>query len=118
MAVAIRGTRGGAGARGGSVLGGFSLRSFFSFRIFVSAMFSLLFIATLSVLFTTNPSTPLHHSVSPSFSYFLNYAKPFYKSIHSSFVVDFLEEATVLPWEGGFEFLMEYVILTLWVYGV
>jgi hypothetical protein len=81
MAVAVRGTRGGAGAGGGSVLGGFSLRSFFSFRIFVSAMLSLLFIATLSVLFTTNPSTPLHHSVSPSFSYFLNYAKPFYKLI-------------------------------------
>ncbi|XP_061367789.1 probable galacturonosyltransferase 9 [Gastrolobium bilobum] len=46
MAVAVRGGRGGSG-----------LRSFFSFRIFISAMFSLLFIATLSVLFTTNPST-------------------------------------------------------------
>lgn len=45
MAVAARGTRGGS-----------SFRSFFSFRIFISAMFSLLFIATLSVLFTTNPS--------------------------------------------------------------
>uniref|UniRef100_A0A2N9ETH3 Uncharacterized protein n=1 Tax=Fagus sylvatica TaxID=28930 RepID=A0A2N9ETH3_FAGSY len=89
MVVVVSGTRGGAGAGGGSVLGGFSLRSFFSFRIFVSTMFSLLFIATLSVLFTTNPSTPLHHS-----------------------------EATVLPGERGFEFLMEYVILTLWVYGV
>uniref|UniRef100_A0A2N9HGI7 Hexosyltransferase n=1 Tax=Fagus sylvatica TaxID=28930 RepID=A0A2N9HGI7_FAGSY len=66
MAVAVRGTRGGAGAGGGSVLGGFSLRSFFSFRIFVSAMLSLLFIATLSVLFTTNPSTPLHHSALPT----------------------------------------------------
>ncbi|KAK7316255.1 hypothetical protein VNO77_35143 [Canavalia gladiata] len=46
MAVAVRGSRGGS-----------SFRSFFSFRIFISAMFSLLFIATLSVLFTTNPST-------------------------------------------------------------
>ncbi|CAL0299097.1 unnamed protein product [Lupinus luteus] len=48
MAVAMRGGRG----------GGSGLRSFFSFRIFISAMFSLLFIATLSVLFTTNPNTP------------------------------------------------------------
>ena len=39
-------------------------------------------------------------------------------SILSSFVVDFLEEATVLQGERGFEFLMESVILTLWVYGV
>ncbi|RDX81877.1 putative galacturonosyltransferase 9, partial [Mucuna pruriens] len=46
MAVASRGARGGS-----------SFRSFFSLRIFISAMFSLLFIATLSVLFTTNPST-------------------------------------------------------------
>ncbi|XP_027358126.1 probable galacturonosyltransferase 9 [Abrus precatorius] len=46
MAVAVRGGRGGS-----------SFRSFFSFRIFISAMFSLLFVATLSVLFTTNPST-------------------------------------------------------------
>ncbi|KAK7381177.1 hypothetical protein VNO78_33706 [Psophocarpus tetragonolobus] len=46
MAVAARGTRGGSG-----------FRSIFSFRIFISAMFSLLFVATLSVLFTTNPST-------------------------------------------------------------
>ncbi|KAL5725654.1 polygalacturonate 4-alpha-galacturonosyltransferase [Ranunculus cassubicifolius] len=35
------------------------LRNFFTYRIFISAMFSLLFIATLSVLLTTNPSTPL-----------------------------------------------------------
>jgi hypothetical protein len=34
------------------------------------------------------------------------------------FVVDFLEEATVLQGKRGFDFLMEYVILTLWVYGV
>lgn len=62
MAVAVRGSRGG----GGSGLGGFSLRSFFSYRIFVSAMFSLLFIATLSVLLTTNPSTPHHDSTLPT----------------------------------------------------
>ncbi|XP_062150908.1 probable galacturonosyltransferase 9 [Alnus glutinosa] len=61
MAVAARGSRG-----GGSGLGGFSLRSFFSYRIFVSAMFSLLFIATLSVLLTTNPSTPHHDSSLPT----------------------------------------------------
>ncbi|XP_014516059.1 probable galacturonosyltransferase 9 [Vigna radiata var. radiata] len=46
MAVATRGTRGGS-----------TFRGLFSFRIFISAMFSLLFIATLSVLFTNNPST-------------------------------------------------------------
>ncbi|KAG4911812.1 hypothetical protein AAZX31_19G034500 [Glycine max] len=46
MAVATRGARGGS-----------SFRSLFSFRIFISAMFSLLFVATLSVLLTTNPST-------------------------------------------------------------
>ncbi|KAM6554713.1 hypothetical protein CsatB_015475 [Cannabis sativa] len=57
MAVAVRGSRGGGGGLG---FGGFSFRSFFSYRIFVSAMFSLLFIATLSVLLTTNPSTPHH----------------------------------------------------------
>ncbi|KAM1059075.1 hypothetical protein ACFX2J_023633 [Malus domestica] len=62
MAVAVRGSRGG----GGSGFGGFSLRSFFSYRIFVSAMFSLLFIATLSVILTTNPSTPHHDSALPT----------------------------------------------------
>jgi hypothetical protein len=41
-----------------------------------------------------------------------------FNSFLSSFVVDFLEEATVLQGERGFEFLMKYVILTLWVYGV
>ncbi|KAB2634046.1 galacturonosyltransferase 9 [Pyrus ussuriensis x Pyrus communis] len=61
MAVAMRGSRG-----GGSGFGGFSLRSFFSYRIFVSAMFSLLFIATLSVILTTNPSTPHHDSALPT----------------------------------------------------
>ncbi|KAG6415677.1 hypothetical protein SASPL_123091 [Salvia splendens] len=49
MAVAVRGNRVGSG--GGSVL-----RSFFSYRIFVSAMFTLLFLATLSVLLTSHPS--------------------------------------------------------------
>ncbi|GMH27247.1 hypothetical protein Nepgr_029090 [Nepenthes gracilis] len=49
MAVATRGGRGpGLGA-------GHSPGSFFSYRIFVSAVFSLLFLATLSVLFTTRP---------------------------------------------------------------
>ncbi|KAL3844557.1 hypothetical protein ACJIZ3_001960 [Penstemon smallii] len=47
MAVAVRGGRVGSG--GGSVF-----RSFFSYRIFVSAMFTLLFLATLPVLFSSN----------------------------------------------------------------
>ncbi|PIA57578.1 hypothetical protein AQUCO_00600354v1 [Aquilegia coerulea] len=33
------------------------LKNLFTYRIFISAMFTLLFIATLSVLFTSNPST-------------------------------------------------------------
>lgn len=49
MAVAVRGGRVGSG--GGSVF-----RSFFSYRIFVSAMFTLLFLATLSVLLSSNTS--------------------------------------------------------------
>ncbi|KAL3813518.1 hypothetical protein ACJIZ3_014786 [Penstemon smallii] len=49
MAVAVRGGRAGSG--GGSVL-----RSFFSYRIFVSAMFTLLFFVTISVLFSSHPS--------------------------------------------------------------
>ncbi|XP_009792003.2 putative galacturonosyltransferase 9 [Nicotiana tabacum] len=44
MAVAVRGGRG----------GGSALRNFFSYRIFVSAMFTLLFLATLSVLFSSH----------------------------------------------------------------
>ncbi|CAK9155944.1 unnamed protein product [Ilex paraguariensis] len=48
MAVALRGGRGGSG-------GGSALRKFFSYRIFVSAMFTLLFLATLSVLFSSHP---------------------------------------------------------------
>ncbi|XP_073018840.1 probable galacturonosyltransferase 9 [Primulina eburnea] len=49
MAVVVRGVRVGSG-------GGSGIRSFFSYRIFVSAMFTLLFLATLSVLFTSHPS--------------------------------------------------------------
>ncbi|XWS36882.1 hypothetical protein CRYUN_Cryun20dG0123300 [Craigia yunnanensis] len=56
MAVSVRGTRGGGS---GGVGAGF--RSLFSYRIFVSAMFSLLFIATVTVLLTTHPSTTHHH---------------------------------------------------------
>ncbi|GKV16914.1 hypothetical protein SLEP1_g27483 [Rubroshorea leprosula] len=58
MAVAVRGARGGGFAAG--------LRSFFSYRIFVSAMFSLLFLATLSVLLTSHPPTSHHDSSLPS----------------------------------------------------
>ncbi|CAN4079538.1 unnamed protein product [Withania somnifera] len=47
MAVAVRGGRG----------GGLALRNFFSYRIFVSALFTLLFLVTLSVLFSSH-----HHS--------------------------------------------------------
>lgn len=57
MAVAVRGGRG-SGIGGGSGAGS-TLRSFFSYRIFVSAMFTLLFLATLSVLFSSHPSR--HH---------------------------------------------------------
>ncbi|XVE78621.1 hypothetical protein DITRI_Ditri13aG0160900 [Diplodiscus trichospermus] len=57
MAVAVRGTRG-----GGSVGVGAGFRSLFSYRIFVSAMFSLLFIATVTVLLTSHPPTSHHHS--------------------------------------------------------
>ncbi|KAK9105339.1 hypothetical protein Scep_022183 [Stephania cephalantha] len=47
------------GHRGG---GGRSvpLRNFFTYRIFVSAMFTLLFLATVSVLFTANPYASPH----------------------------------------------------------
>ncbi|GLU01716.1 hypothetical protein SLE2022_190050 [Rubroshorea leprosula] len=58
MAVTVRGARGGGFAAG--------LRSFFSYRIFVSAMFSLLFLATLSVLLTSHPPTTHHDSSLPS----------------------------------------------------
>ncbi|XP_057482375.1 probable galacturonosyltransferase 9 [Actinidia eriantha] len=60
MAVAVRGGR---GSGGGSAFSG-GLRSFFSYRIFVSSMFTLLFLATLSVLFTSHPSH--HDSVIPA----------------------------------------------------
>ncbi|XP_044504271.1 probable galacturonosyltransferase 9 [Mangifera indica] len=56
MAVAVRG-----GGGGGGVLG-MGSRGFFSYRIFVSAMFSLLFLATLFVILTTHPSTSNHDS--------------------------------------------------------
>ncbi|KAK4417543.1 putative galacturonosyltransferase 9 [Sesamum alatum] len=49
MAGTVRGGRVGMG-------GGSSLRSFFSYRIFASAMFTLLFLATLSVFFSSHPS--------------------------------------------------------------
>ncbi|KAL1810489.1 probable galacturonosyltransferase 9 isoform X1 [Daucus carota subsp. sativus] len=58
MAVAVRGGRG-----GGSALS-VGIRNFFSYRIFVSAMFTLLFLATLSVLFSSHPPPlPAHSSV-------------------------------------------------------
>ncbi|KAK4712328.1 hypothetical protein R3W88_006841 [Solanum pinnatisectum] len=54
MAVAVRGGRG----------GGSALRNFFSYRIFVSAMLTLLFLATLSVLFSS------HHDSTIGNAYF------------------------------------------------
>ncbi|GAV60072.1 Glyco_transf_8 domain-containing protein [Cephalotus follicularis] len=63
MAVALRGSRGG-GSNGPSM----GLRSLFSYRIFVSAMFSLLFLATVSVLFTTHPSASNHDVTLPTTS--------------------------------------------------
>nr|DAD31590.1 TPA_asm: hypothetical protein HUJ06_010441 [Nelumbo nucifera] len=66
MAGPLRGGRLSTGGGGGTVGAGGPLRSFFSYRIFVSAMFTLLFLVTLSVLFTTNPSTNHHDSVLPS----------------------------------------------------
>lgn len=51
MAVVARGGRGGGG---GAPMG---LRSIFSYRIFASAMFSLIFLAALKVLFTTHSYT-------------------------------------------------------------
>ncbi|OAY60354.1 probable galacturonosyltransferase 9 [Manihot esculenta] len=61
MAVAVRGSRGGGSA-------GFNagLRSLFSYRILVSAMFTLLFLATLSVLLTTHRPTSPYYSSLPS----------------------------------------------------
>lgn len=63
MAVAVRGGRG-----GGSALS-VGLRNFFSYRIFVSAMFTLLFLATLSVLFSSNPPPLSSHSSSTGNAY-------------------------------------------------
>ncbi|KAJ0765699.1 putative polygalacturonate 4-alpha-galacturonosyltransferase [Helianthus annuus] len=51
MAVVARAGRGGGGSPFSS-----ALRSFFSYRIFVSAMFTLLFFATASVLFSSHPA--------------------------------------------------------------
>ncbi|KAG5527811.1 hypothetical protein RHGRI_028673 [Rhododendron griersonianum] len=51
MAVAVR------GGRGSSSFAGSGLRHLLSYRIFVSAMFTLLFLATLSVLLTSHPSS-------------------------------------------------------------
>ncbi|KAI3747962.1 hypothetical protein L6452_10727 [Arctium lappa] len=49
MAVVVRSGRGGGGSAFSS-----ALRNFFSYRIFVSAMFTLLFFATASVLFSSH----------------------------------------------------------------
>ncbi|KAL5723390.1 polygalacturonate 4-alpha-galacturonosyltransferase [Ranunculus cassubicifolius] len=46
--------RGSRSSTGGGVTGPGFLRNIFSYRIFVSAMFTLLFLATLSIIFTTN----------------------------------------------------------------
>uniref|UniRef100_A0A7N0T9E4 Hexosyltransferase n=1 Tax=Kalanchoe fedtschenkoi TaxID=63787 RepID=A0A7N0T9E4_KALFE len=54
MAVAVRGGRGGHSS---------PIRNLFTYRIFISALFTLLFVATLSVIFTSNPSTPHRQSV-------------------------------------------------------
>lgn len=51
MAVVARSGRGAGGSPFSS-----ALRSFFSYRIFVSAMFTLLFFATASVLFSSHPA--------------------------------------------------------------
>ncbi|KAK9080650.1 hypothetical protein SSX86_000408 [Deinandra increscens subsp. villosa] len=51
MAVVARTGRGGGGSAFSS-----ALRSFFSYRIFFSAMFTLLFFATASVLFSSHPA--------------------------------------------------------------
>ncbi|OVA10271.1 Glycosyl transferase [Macleaya cordata] len=55
------GIRGGRSVTGGGGGGG-SFRNILSYKIFVSAMFTLLFLATLSVLFTTNNDSGLPSS--------------------------------------------------------
>lgn len=60
--MAVRGGRGGHSS---------IIRNFFTYRIFVSALFTLLFVATLSVIFSTNPSTPQLESVSLPFTHFI-----------------------------------------------
>ncbi|OAY56996.1 probable galacturonosyltransferase 9 isoform X2 [Manihot esculenta] len=63
MVVAVRATRGIGGSTGFNA----GLRNFFSNRILVSAMFTLLFLATLSVLLTTtHPPFPPNYSSLPS----------------------------------------------------
>ncbi|EPS65125.1 glycosyltransferase [Genlisea aurea] len=57
MAVAVRGGRFGSG-------GGFGMRSFFTYRIFVSALLTLLFLATFSVLLTSHPPRK-HTAIDP-----------------------------------------------------
>lgn len=52
MAVAVRGGRG----------GGSALRNFFSYRTFLSAVFTLLFIVTLSALFPSHHDSVRFHS--------------------------------------------------------
>ncbi|MFS8022372.1 hypothetical protein Hanom_Chr16g01438681 [Helianthus anomalus] len=48
--------------------GSFALRIFFSYRIFVSVIFTLLFLATASVLFSSHPA---HFSVNAGIHLFL-----------------------------------------------
>lgn len=59
MAGGIRSGRSYSGSGGG---GGGAFRNILSYRIFVSAMFTLLFFATLSVLFTSNNDSVLPNS--------------------------------------------------------
>ncbi|MCL7034835.1 hypothetical protein MKW94_027368 [Papaver nudicaule] len=60
MAGGIRSSRSYSGSGGGG--GGGAFRNILSYRIFVSAMFTLLFFATLSVLFTSNNDSVLPSS--------------------------------------------------------
>lgn len=57
---------GGAARTTAAAARGSALRPFFSYRVFVSAMFTLLFLATLSVLLSTSPAS-LHSQVPTSF---------------------------------------------------
>lgn len=75
MAVAVRSGRGSSGGGGGGSGTGSTLRNFFSYRIFVSAMFTLLFLATFSVLLSSR-SFYQDDSVSFTSSFFLVYDFP------------------------------------------